>query len=86
MKNLYINTRFYMALLAVGSLYVLAFFLPLLLWFAHALLIACILALASDIFLLFAKENAVVGISDSDMWRHKQGGSSCLANRNLELN
>jgi hypothetical protein len=28
----------------------------------------------------------VVGISDSDMWRHKQGGSSCLANRNLELN
>jgi hypothetical protein len=32
------------------------------------------------------EENAVVGISDSDMWRHKQGGSSCLANRNLELN
>ncbi len=60
MKNLYINTRFYMALLAVGSLYVLAFFFPVLLWFAHTLLILCILALVADIFLLFGKEGALV--------------------------
>lgn len=60
MKNLYINSRFYMALLAVGSLYVLAFFFSVLLWFAHILLILCLIILAVDIFLLFGKKSALL--------------------------
>lgn len=60
MKNLYINSRFYMALLAVGSLYVLAFFFSVLLWFAHILLILCLILLAVDIFLLFGKKSALL--------------------------
>ncbi len=60
MKNLYINSRFYMALLAVGSIYVLAFFFSVLLWFAHILLILCMIAMVMDIFLLFGKKNALL--------------------------
>lgn len=60
MKNLYINSRFYMALLAVGSLYVLAFFFSVLLWFVHILLILCLIILAVDIFLLFGKKSALL--------------------------
>lgn len=59
MKNLYINTRFFFVLFGVGILYILAFFFPFLMAFAHALLILAVLAFMVDYLLLFNQKNAL---------------------------
>lgn len=59
MKNLYINTRFFFTLIAVGALYVLAFFFPALMWMAHIVLLTCFLAAMVDFLLLFNQKNAM---------------------------
>ncbi|MBW8361532.1 MAG: DUF58 domain-containing protein [Kaistella sp.] len=59
MKNLYINTRFFFTLFGVGILYILAFFFPFLMVFAHGLLILSVLAFMVDYLLLFNHKNAI---------------------------
>lgn len=59
MKNLYINTRFFFALIGVGILYVLAFFFPVLIWVAHIALLICFLAAMVDFLFLFNQKNAL---------------------------
>lgn len=59
MKNLYINTRFFVALIGVGILYVLAFFFPVLMMVAHAVLLICFLAAMVDSLLLFNQKDGV---------------------------
>ncbi|UKB84484.1 DUF58 domain-containing protein [Chryseobacterium sp. MEBOG06] len=59
MKNLYINTRFFLTLIGVGALYVLAFFFPAFMWGAHIVLLICFLALMVDYLLLFNQKNAL---------------------------
>ena len=59
MKNLYINTRFFFALIGVGILYVLAFFFPGLMWAAHITLLICFLAAMVDFLLLFNQKNEI---------------------------
>ncbi len=58
MKNLYINTRFFYLLFAVGFLYILAFFFPII-GLAHGVLIVSVLLLLLDIFLIFIQKNAI---------------------------
>ncbi|MET3535685.1 DUF58 domain-containing protein [Chryseobacterium limigenitum] len=60
MKNLYINTRFFVALIGVGILYVLAFFFPVLMVVAHAVLLICFLAAMVDYLLLFNQKEGVL--------------------------
>lgn len=60
MKNLFINTRFFYALIGVGIGYVLAFFFPVLLWVIHLLFVAVILTFIVDYLLLFRVKNGVV--------------------------
>lgn len=60
LKNLYINTRFFVALIGVGILYVLAFFFPVLMVVAHAVLLICFLAAMVDYLLLFNQKEAVL--------------------------
>ncbi|MFP3591520.1 DUF58 domain-containing protein [Chryseobacterium sp. SIMBA_038] len=60
MKNLYINTRFFVALIGVGILYVLAFFFPVVMMVAHAVLLICFLAAMVDYLLLFNQKEAVL--------------------------
>ncbi|WP_326982049.1 DUF58 domain-containing protein [Chryseobacterium sp. MYb264] len=60
MKNLYINTRFFFALIGVGILYVFAFFFPFLMWAAHIVLLLCFLAAMVDYLLLFNQKDAVL--------------------------
>lgn len=60
MKNLYINTRFFYTLIAVGILYVFAFFFPFLIWVAHSLLLLCFLAVMVDYLFVFNKNKGIV--------------------------
>ncbi|MDQ1102594.1 uncharacterized protein (DUF58 family) [Chryseobacterium sp. SORGH_AS 1048] len=59
MKNLYINTRFFFALIGVGILYVFAFFFPFLMWLAHAVLLLSFLAAMVEYLLLFNEKNGI---------------------------
>lgn len=59
-KQTYINNRFFFTLFGVGILYVLAFFFPVMMWFAHALLVLAILIFIVDYLLLFNQKNAVL--------------------------
>lgn len=59
MKNLYINTRFFYTLIAVGVLYVLAFFFPFLIWAAHSVLLLCFLAVMVDYLFVFNKNKGI---------------------------
>lgn len=59
MKNLYINNRFFFTLFGVGFFYILAFFVPVLVWVAHSLLILVVIAFIVDFMLLFNQKNAV---------------------------
>lgn len=59
MKNLYINTRFFYTLIAVGVLYVLAFFFPFLMWAAHSVLLLCFLAVMVDYLFVFNKNKGI---------------------------
>ncbi|MCS3530931.1 DUF58 domain-containing protein [Chryseobacterium sp. JUb7] len=60
MKNLYINTRFFFALIGVGALYVLAFFFPIFMWIAHIGLIVCFVVVLVDCLLLFNQKDGVL--------------------------
>ncbi len=59
MKNLYINTRFFFALIGVGILYVFAFFFPFLMWVAHILLLLCFFTAMVEYLLLFNAKNGI---------------------------
>lgn len=59
MKNLYINTRFFFALIGVGILYVFAFFFPFLMWAAHILLLLCFFTAMVEYLLLFNAKNGI---------------------------
>lgn len=60
LKNLYINNRFFFSLFGVGITYVLAFFFPVLMGFAHGFLILVFLAFMIDFLLLFNQKDAVL--------------------------
>jgi uncharacterized protein (DUF58 family) len=60
MKNLYINTRFFFALIGVGILYVFAFFFPWLMIVAHIVLILCFLAAMVDYLFVFNRKNGIL--------------------------
>ncbi|MCU7614143.1 DUF58 domain-containing protein [Chryseobacterium sp. GMJ5] len=60
MKNLYINNRFFFTLIAVGILYVFAFFFPFLMVFAHLLLLLTFLATMVDYLFLFMQKDAIL--------------------------
>lgn len=60
MKNLYLNTRFFFALIAVGVVYVFGFFFPVFVNVAHGLLIMVFVAALVEILLLFMTENAIL--------------------------
>lgn len=59
MKNIYINTRFFFALILVGACYVFAFFFPFLMLFAHALLLISVLTFIVDFLLVFNKKKGI---------------------------
>ncbi|WEK69258.1 MAG: DUF58 domain-containing protein [Candidatus Chryseobacterium colombiense] len=59
MKNLYINTRFFFALIGVGIIYVFAFFFPFLIMVAHALLLIIFLAVMVDYLFVFNRKEGV---------------------------
>ncbi|KAA0128816.1 DUF58 domain-containing protein [Chryseobacterium sp. SN22] len=59
MKNLYINTRFFFALITVGILYVFAFFLPWVMVVAHIVLLLCFLAAMVDGLLIFNQKKGI---------------------------
>jgi len=60
MKNLYINTRFFFALIGVGMLYVLAFFFPFFMILGHSLLLLIFLTVFVDYLLVFRQKDAVL--------------------------
>ncbi|MBD3903681.1 DUF58 domain-containing protein [Chryseobacterium sp. Ch-15] len=60
MKNLYINTRFFFALICVGMLYVLAFFFPFFMILGHGLLLLIFLTAFVDYLLVFRQKDAVL--------------------------
>lgn len=60
MKSLYLNNRLFFSLFAVGITYVLAFFFPVLLFAAHALLLLVVLALIVDCLFLFKQKNSIL--------------------------
>lgn len=60
MKNLYINTRFFFALIAVGALYVFAFFFPFLMNVAHIVLVLCFLAAMVDYLFVFNQKDGIL--------------------------
>jgi len=60
MKKLYINNRFFFALIGVGILYVLAFFYPFLMMVAHLFLLLVFLAAMVDYLLLFRQKDAIL--------------------------
>ncbi|AZA53187.1 DUF58 domain-containing protein [Chryseobacterium sp. G0201] len=60
MKNLYINTRFFFALIGVGILYVFAFFFPILMVVAHSVLVLCFLAVMVDYLLIFNQKDGIL--------------------------
>lgn len=58
MKNLYIHTRFFLALIVVGIVYIFAFFFPWMMMMAHVLLLIVFLsAMVEYLFLFSRKEN-----------------------------
>ncbi|KQR95590.1 cell division protein FtsB [Chryseobacterium sp. Leaf180] len=59
MKNLYLNTRFFFALIAVGVVYVFGFFFRVFVNIAHGLLILIFLAALVEILMLYLTKNAV---------------------------
>ncbi|WP_292009014.1 DUF58 domain-containing protein [Chryseobacterium sp.] len=59
MKNLYINNRFFFALIGVGIIYVFAFFFPLLMMVAHIMLLVIFLAVMVDYLLLFNQKEGI---------------------------
>ncbi|MFY1045088.1 DUF58 domain-containing protein [Chryseobacterium sp. GP-SGM7] len=60
MKKLYINTRFFFALIGVGMLYVLAFFFPLIMFLGHGFLLLIFLTVFVDYLLVFSPKDAVL--------------------------
>lgn len=60
MRNLYINTRFFFALMGVGILYVLAFFFPPLMVVAHMALVISFLAVMVDYLFVFNQKDGVL--------------------------
>ncbi|MBW3520942.1 DUF58 domain-containing protein [Chryseobacterium sp. NKUCC03_KSP] len=60
MKNLYINTRFFFALIGVGMLYVLAFFFPFFMILGHGLLFLIFLTVFVDYLLIFRQKDAIL--------------------------
>lgn len=60
MKNLYINTRFFFALIGVGMLYVFAFFFPFLMIAAHAAMLLCFLAAFVDYLFIFNRNAGIL--------------------------
>lgn len=60
MKNLYINNRFFFALIGVGILYVFAFFFPFLMIVGHVVLLLVFLAAMVDYLLLFREKDGVL--------------------------
>ncbi len=60
MKNLYLNNRFFYALIFVGVCYVFAFFFPVMMWVATVLLIAIILAFIVDTLFIFNAKDGIV--------------------------
>lgn len=60
MKNLYINTRFFFALIGVGMLYVFAFFFPFLMIAAHAAMLLCFLASFVDYLFVFNRNAGIL--------------------------
>jgi uncharacterized protein (DUF58 family) len=59
MKNLYINTRFFLTLFGVGIAYIFAFFFPVLMVFAHGFLVLCVLVFIIDYLFLFLEKNPI---------------------------
>lgn len=60
MKNLYINTRFFFALMGVGVVYVLSFFFSFLMIFGHILLVLTFLAFFVDYLILFKQKEGLL--------------------------
>lgn len=60
MKSLYVNTRFFLLLIAVGFCYVLAFFFPVLMMVAHAFLILVAISFILDYLLIFTEMEGVL--------------------------
>lgn len=60
MKNLYINNRFFFALIGVGIMYVFAFFFPFLMIAGHLVLLLVFLAAMVDYLLLFREKDGVL--------------------------
>lgn len=59
MKELYINTRFFFALIGVGMLYILAFFFPFLMILGHSALLLMFFVVFVDYLLVFRPKDAV---------------------------
>lgn len=60
MKNLYLNNRFFYALIFVGVCYVFAFFFPVMMWVATVMLMAIILAFIVDTLFIFNAKDGIV--------------------------
>lgn len=60
MKNLYINTRFFFALIGVGMLYILGFFFPFFMILGHIFLLLIFLTAFVDYLLVFRQKDAVL--------------------------
>ena len=60
MKNLYINNRFFFALIGVGILYVFAFFFQFLMIVGHVVLLLVFLSAMVDYLLLFREKDGVL--------------------------
>ncbi len=58
-RKLYLNPRFFWILSAVGIVYIVAFFIPLMLYIAHGLLFLLAVAGVLDILLLFLPKDAL---------------------------
>lgn len=59
MKNLYLNNRLFFLLFGVGICYILAFFFPWMMAFAHGFLALIVIAFIADYLMLFNQKNAV---------------------------
>ncbi|WP_144283447.1 DUF58 domain-containing protein [Chryseobacterium echinoideorum] len=60
MKYLYINTRFFFALIGVGMLYILAFFFPFFMILGHSVLLLVFFVIFVDYLLVFRQKDAVL--------------------------
>lgn len=59
MKKLYINTRFFFALIGIGMLYILAFFFPFLMILGHSALLLMFFVVFVDYLLVFRPKDAI---------------------------